>query len=119
MTSPSDTETLDENTPKTDVPESSSATAESEREEPQSKPDANGPSSDSEETEKETKKAEKSTDPLKWFGILVPPALRAAQSTFVETVEGPIPQLATIARDMRTQEIEIGRVKKQIKKLNS
>jgi hypothetical protein len=65
----------------------------------------------------EEKKSKKSTDPLRWFGILVPPALRTAQTTFVGAVEGPIPQLATIARDMKMQEIEIGRVKKQIKKL--
>ena len=70
-----------------------------------------------EETKEEEKKSEKSTDPLRWFGILVPPALRTAQTTFVEAVEGPIPQLAMIARDMKMQEIEIGRVKKQIKKL--
>ena len=68
-------------------------------------------------TKEKTKATEKRTNPLKWFGILVPPALRTAQSTFVGTVEGPIPQLAAIARDMRAQEIEIGRVRKQIKKL--
>jgi hypothetical protein len=69
------------------------------------------------DTEDSTKPSGKSTDPLRWFGILVPPALRTAQSTFVGAVEGPIPQLATIARDLRMQGIEIGRVKKQIKKL--
>ncbi len=62
-------------------------------------------------------KANKSLDPLRWFGILVPPALHTAQSTFINAVEGPIPQLATLARDLRGQEIEIGRVRKQIKKL--
>jgi hypothetical protein len=72
---------------------------------------------DQNETKDEEKKSEKSTDPLRWFGILVPPALRTAQTTFLGAIEGPIPQLATIARDMKTQEIEIGRVKKQIKKL--
>ena len=72
---------------------------------------------DAKEHEQENKSGEKITDPLKWFGILVPPALRTAQSTFVYAVEGPIPQLATIAKDLRTQEIEIGRVRKQIKKM--
>jgi len=72
---------------------------------------------DPKETEQENNSGEKITDPLKWFGILVPPALRTAQSTFVCAVEGPIPQLATIAKDLRTQEIEIGRVRKQIKKM--
>lgn len=56
-------------------------------------------------------------DPLRWFGILVPPALRSAQSSFTTAVGEFVPQLATIARDLRSQEIEIGRVRKQIKKL--
>lgn len=63
------------------------------------------------------KKTAKSKDPIRWFGILVPPALRSTQSNFVSAVEGPVPNLATIMRDMRNQEIEIGRVRKQIKKL--
>jgi hypothetical protein len=65
----------------------------------------------------EGKKTAKAVDPLRWFGILVPPALRTAQAAFVSGVEGTVPQLATVARDLRSQEIEIGRVKKQIKKM--
>jgi hypothetical protein len=72
---------------------------------------------DTNKDEEKKKQTQNPTNPLRWFGILVPPALRTAQTTFVGAVEGPIPQLATIARDMKTQEIEIGRVKKQIKKL--
>lgn len=73
---------------------------------------------DNDPAEKETgKEATKSTNPLHWFGILVPPALRTAQFTFISTVEGPIPQLACLTRDLRNQEIEIGRLRKQIKKL--
>ncbi|EMD65320.1 hypothetical protein COCSADRAFT_139099 [Bipolaris sorokiniana ND90Pr] len=71
----------------------------------------------SEEPKEKIKTTKKSNDPLKWFGILVPPALRTAQSAFINAVETPIPQLATLARDMRMQEIEIERVRKQIKKL--
>ncbi|CAN9182616.1 unnamed protein product [Alternaria alternata] len=85
---------------------------------PKSTPDPNSQSSqDSEKAKGETNSTEKPTDPLRWFGILVPPALRTAQSTFVGAVEGPIPQLVTILRDLRTQEIEIGRIRKQIKKI--
>jgi hypothetical protein len=69
------------------------------------------------EDAKESKTMAKPIDPLRWFGILVPPALRSAQSSFVSVVEGPIPQLANVARELRSQEIEIGRVRKQIKKL--
>jgi hypothetical protein len=56
-------------------------------------------------------------DPIRMFGILVPQALRDAQASFVAAVDGPIPRLAMVSRDLRTQEIEIGRVRKQIKKL--
>lgn len=65
----------------------------------------------------ESKKVSKTVDPLRWFGILVPPALRSAQSNFVDAVEGSVPRLATVTRELRSQEIEIGRVRKQIKKL--
>lgn len=65
----------------------------------------------------ESKKSAGPVDPLRWFGILVPPALRSAQSNFITAVEGSIPQLANVARELRNQEIEIGRVRKQIKKL--
>lgn len=57
------------------------------------------------------------TTPLRWFGILVPPALRTAQSTFASAVEGPIPQLASLVKDLRKQEVDIARLRKQIKKL--
>jgi hypothetical protein len=54
---------------------------------------------------------------LRWFGVLVPPALRFAQSNFITAVEDTVPQLANVARVLRNQEIEIGRVRKQIKRL--
>jgi len=76
---------------------------------------ASTPASNEKAAPKKTSK--KTQDPLRWFGILVPPALRSAQQTFVSAVEESIPRLATIARDLRNQEIEIGRVRKQIKKL--
>lgn len=56
-------------------------------------------------------------DPIRMFGILVPQALRDAQASFATAVDGSIPRLATVARDLRIQEIEIGRVRKAIKKL--
>jgi hypothetical protein len=84
---------------------------------PESKEGVPEPESKSSSPEEGPKASKKIKDPIRWFGILVPPALRSAQASFISAVEGPIPQLATIARDMRTQEIEIGRVRKQIKKL--
>ncbi|PVH92829.1 hypothetical protein DM02DRAFT_662574 [Periconia macrospinosa] len=56
-------------------------------------------------------------DPLRWFGILVPSALRSAQSYFVSAVEGPLSQIANLSKELRQQEMEIGRLRKQLKKL--
>ena len=58
------------------------------------------------------------TTPLRWFGILVPPALKVAQATFTSAIEGPVPQLASLVKDLRMQEIDIARLRKQIKKLD-
>lgn len=56
-------------------------------------------------------------DPIRWFGVLVPPALHSAKSSFVSAVEGPVAHLATLAMDLRKLEMDIGRLRKQIKKL--
>lgn len=56
-------------------------------------------------------------DPLRWFGVLVPPALRVTQSSFAAGVEGPVARLATLTVNLKKQEIEIGRLRKQIKRL--
>ncbi|KAL1893851.1 hypothetical protein Cpir12675_003919 [Ceratocystis pirilliformis] len=52
-------------------------------------------------------------NPLRWFGLLVPPALRAAQSQAITTVDSIIPQLINVRCDLRQLEIEIGRARKQ------
>jgi hypothetical protein len=70
-----------------------------------------------EESKKHESTKARAVDPLRWYGILVPPALRSAQSNFVSVVESSVPNLATVARDLRDQEIEIGRLRKQMKKL--
>jgi hypothetical protein len=71
-----------------------------------------------EKPESETDGASKATlpDPIRMFGILVPPALRSAQASFKEAVEGPVVGLATIAGELRALEREIGRVRKGIRK---
>ena len=56
--------------------------------------------------------------PLQWFGILVPPALKAAQATFTSAIERPVPQLVSLVKDLRMQEIDIARLRKQLKKLD-
>lgn len=62
------------------------------------KPEKDEPDKEVETDEKkDAKPAPKPTprDPLRWFGILVPPALRSAQSSFIEGLEAVYPLLAT------------------------
>jgi len=63
------------------------------------------------------KKKSSSVDPIRWFGVLVPQPLRSAQSEFIKVVEGPIPRLVTLTTELRALEIEIGRTRKSVKKL--
>ncbi|KAF2752334.1 hypothetical protein M011DRAFT_473564 [Sporormia fimetaria CBS 119925] len=89
------------------------------------------PTSDQEEPPKDTSNSSTSTDagdasatvrkehrdPLRWFGILVPPSLRSTQSSFVAAVETTVPDMASLVNELRKQEIDIGRLRKQIRKL--
>ncbi|KAL8733591.1 MAG: hypothetical protein Q9166_002000 [cf. Caloplaca sp. 2 TL-2023] len=56
------------------------------------------------------------SDPLKWFGILVPPALRTSQSSFKHAVTETIPLLANLSNEMKSMEIEIRRMRKKIRR---
>ncbi|KAK0510077.1 hypothetical protein JMJ35_007471 [Cladonia borealis] len=55
-------------------------------------------------------------DPLNWFGILVPPGLRASQSNFQSAVIDIIPALASTTNEMKEVEIEVRRARKWLKK---
>ncbi len=55
-------------------------------------------------------------DPLHWFGILVPPALRTSQSNFKDAVANLVPALASISKEMREVEIEVRRARKRMRK---
>ena len=59
----------------------------------------------------------KTTDPLHWYGILVPPQLRHAQSSFVNAIAGPVSDAANATQSMRRNEVEIRKLRKEIKKL--
>lgn len=85
--------------------------------------DAEAPNADAElsnapddHTGDDAKKRSKVVDPLRWFGVLVPPALRSAQGSFIQAVEGPVPRLLNIVRDMRSLESDISRLRKEIKR---
>jgi hypothetical protein len=54
----------------------------------------------------------KPKDPIRMFGILVPQALRTAQSESIKVAETIIPKLATVNKQMEALEIEIRRKRK-------
>lgn len=65
-------------------------------------------------TSKESTSSTSSCDPLNWFGILVPSALRRTQSSFKTVAEEIVPRIATLDREMRQVEIEVRRVRKKM-----
>lgn len=56
-------------------------------------------------------------DPLRWFGVFVPQALRTSQKHFTESVEVIVSELSSIDSHMRALEIEIRRTRKQMSRL--
>ncbi|KAL1301418.1 hypothetical protein AAFC00_005675 [Neodothiora populina] len=55
-------------------------------------------------------------NPLHWYGILVPYQLRQAQGSFISAVEGPIGEAVTTAHEMRRLEVEIRKLRKEVKR---
>lgn len=53
-------------------------------------------------------------DPLKWFGILIPPALRSAQTSFKGAVADVVPGLASVVYKMRVVEDQVRKTREQI-----
>ncbi|KAK0709063.1 hypothetical protein B0T26DRAFT_678536 [Lasiosphaeria miniovina] len=62
---------------------------------------------------KTKKKKPKPHDPLRWFGVLTPMALRAAQGQAVEAVHDLVPRLATVSAEMAGVEVEVRRTRKK------
>lgn len=56
------------------------------------------------------------SDPMRWFGILVPQELRAAQSSFSSAVDETIADAVNAAKRLREFEVEIRKVRKEIRK---
>ncbi|KAI0011758.1 hypothetical protein F4779DRAFT_571171 [Xylariaceae sp. FL0662B] len=55
----------------------------------------------------------KRKDPLKWFGLLTPTALRHAQAQSIEAVEQVVPRLVSVNAEMAHVEIEVRRARKK------
>lgn len=67
--------------------------------------------------EKSTKKKKKifrSDDPISWYGILVPSSLKNAQKSFIEAVDGGIPQIVSVMREMRCVEDMVYELRREI-----
>ncbi|CAI7668588.1 unnamed protein product [Penicillium bialowiezense] len=62
----------------------------------------------------EVRKKFRSTDPIHWYGILVPQPLRNAQSTFAGVVDNQVPELASTTLEMRTLEQRISKLQAQL-----
>ena len=60
------------------------------------------------------KKIFRSDDPISWYGILVPSSLKSAQKSFIEAVDGGIPQLVSVMQDMRCLEDMVYDLRREI-----
>lgn len=63
-----------------------------------------------------TAKTKSSLDPLRWFGILVPPELRSAQASFISAIDESIADALNASKRMRELEVEIRKLRKDIRK---
>jgi len=63
---------------------------------------------------KPSTKAKKPLNPLNWYGLLVPPSLRAAQTSFISAVQDAIPELLNIQADMAGLEAQIRALRKKV-----
>jgi hypothetical protein len=71
------------------------------------------PVSEQQKQKQKPKSKDKATDPLRWFGILTPLALRQAQVQAIKAVEEIIPRLATLSVEMAAVELEVRRARKR------
>jgi hypothetical protein len=71
---------------------------------------------DTPESENKESSSKKLGDPLHWFGILVPPALRSSQKSFISAFDGPIIDATNSAQALRHVTLEIRKLRKLIKR---
>lgn len=65
------------------------------------------------EEEQEEEERPKAKDPLRWFGILTPMALRQAQSQSVKAIEDILPRLVSVNAEMADVEVQVRRARKR------
>lgn len=59
------------------------------------------------------------SDPLRWYGILVPQELRSAQASFLSALDESVAQAVNASRGMRDTEAEIRKLRKEIRRAAS
>jgi hypothetical protein len=74
---------------------------------------ASCPVSPTHHTEKSRARPKEPPDPLNWYGLLVPPSLRAAQTSFTTAVQGAIPQLLNVQAKMAELEVQIRQARRE------
>lgn len=52
-------------------------------------------------------------DPIRWYGLFAPPALRSAQANAVQAVQDIIPRLVSVNAEMLDVEIQVRRARKK------
>ncbi|KAG9570778.1 hypothetical protein KCU71_g1100, partial [Aureobasidium melanogenum] len=70
----------------------------------------------SEAADDKESKQKKVRDPIHWYGILVPPSLRSSQNSFKSAIQDPIVEAANSAQALRYVNMEIRKLRKDIKK---
>ncbi|KAL4924907.1 uncharacterized protein BDV17DRAFT_295000 [Aspergillus undulatus] len=81
---------------------------------PSAAPNSSEAKSEADTKPESAKQKPRTSDPIRWYGILVPPSLRSAQKSFTEAVEGSLPELASTVVAMQVAEKEILRLRTEL-----
>lgn len=74
------------------------------------------PEESPEESKSKSEVPEKGLDPLKWFGYFVSPSLRTCQQCFTSAIDEPLILSANASRSLRDTEVEIRKLRKEIRR---
>ncbi|KAJ5999108.1 hypothetical protein N7451_006918 [Penicillium sp. IBT 35674x] len=64
--------------------------------------------------ESKAPKKSRPSDPIYWYGILVPPSLRTAQKSFTDGIQNEVPALAAVVVKMRGLEDKINKIRTEL-----
>jgi len=90
-------------------------TQEDKADEQEERDNAKGQEQEAKSDDKE-KAHNKVRDPLHWYGILVPPSLRASQKSFKSAIHDPVIDAANLAQALHRVDMDIRKLRKDVKK---